>query len=316
MRLAQELRLIQACIVRPLNATFNEDEPRDSHGRWTTAGGETMYERESEGGKKALEQPHLKAIRIPPAWTNVSVNPNPNGKLMVVGKDSKGRSQHIYSKAHSQGQADAKFARMAELERMMPEIIKKNDENRQSEDLKTKEAADVLALIMHTGIRPGGEGDTGADKKAYGATTLQGRHVVEGANGSVRLKFVGKKGVDLSIPIKDQAIASMLLDRAKAVDRKSEIFPDVSAAELSAYVKQVTGGGDYKTKDFRTLLANRIAAVEVAKIKPPTDPKSFKKKAKEVATVVAKKLGNTAAIALSSYINPMVFATGWKQQYA
>ena len=315
MRLAQELRLIQACIVIPLNA-YSEDEPRDSSGKWTTSGGETMYEVKSPHGQKLLEQAHLKAIRIPPAWTHVSVNPDPKGKLMVVGKDVKGRSQHIYSKAHSQGQADLKFARMSELERMMPEIQRINDKNRESEDPKTKEEADILALIMQTGIRPGGEGDTGADKKAYGATTLLGRHVVEGANGSVRLKFVGKKGVDLSIPVKDKSLASMLLERAKASDRKGEIFPNVSAHDLSAYVKQVTGGDEYKTKDFRTLLANRIAAAEIAKVKPPTDPKTFKKKAKEVATIVAKALGNTAAIALSSYINPMVFATGWKHSYA
>ncbi len=314
MMLAQELRLIQASIVRPLNA-FNEDEARDSSGKWTTSGGETMYDAKSTRGQHILTQPHMKAIRIPPAWTNVSVNPDAKGKLMVTGKDVKGRSQHLYSKEYSQGQADAKFARMAELENKIGDIQKQNDENRQSADDKTKQAAEVLALIMQTGIRPGGEGDTGADKKAYGATTLLGRHVVERPDGTVRLKFVGKKGVDLSIPVDDKELSKAIRERANTAGRKAEIFPDVSAHDLLAYVKQVSGG-DYKTKDFRTLLANRIAAVEISKIKPPTDPKSFKKKAKEVATAVAKRLGNTAAIALASYINPLVFATGWKQHYA
>ncbi len=298
-------------VRRRIAAAFNEDEARDETGKWTTSGGETMYDAKSATGQTLLQKDHLKSIRIPPAWKEVSVNPDPNGRLMVVGKDVKGRSQHLYSKTYSQGQADAKFARMSELEKQMPAIIKKNNDNLKSKDANTREAAQVLALIMHTGIRPGGEGDTGADKKAFGATTLQGRHVYEKSDGTARLKFVGKKGVAQKLSVTDKPLAAALVERAATAGKSGEIFPNTSAHDLLGYVKSVAGD-DYKTKDFRTLLANRLAVAEVAKVSVPTDPKSFKKKVKEVATKVAEKLGNTAAIALSSYIHPRVFASGWK----
>lgn len=292
---------------------YSDDETRDSHGKWTTSGGETMYEAKSPTGQKLLkEKEHLSSIRIPPAWKDVSVNPDPHGKLMVVGKDVKGRSQHLYSKQFSAGQAEAKFARMADLEKQMPAIIKKNEANLKSDDPKTREQAALLALIIHTGIRPGGEGDTGADKKAFGATTLQGRHVYQKPDGTARLKFVGKKGVNLKLYVTDKSIAADLAQRADDAGHTGKLFPDTSAHDLLGYVKSVTGSDDIKTKDFRTLLANRIAVAEVSKTKAPSDPKSFKKTVKAIATKVAEKLGNTAAIALASYIHPGVFASGWK----
>lgn len=66
-----------------------------------------------------------------------------------------------------------------------------------SSDPKISEPAKLAALIMSTGIRPGSESDTGAKVKAYGATTLEGRHVVTDSEGNTRLQFVGKKGVNI-----------------------------------------------------------------------------------------------------------------------
>lgn len=281
--------------------------------KWHTSTGEAMYPvKSTTEGKAALAAPHIKALRVPPAWTDVSVNPDPSGKLMVTGKDAKGRVQSLYSPAYVQTQSDLKFARIFSLEQKLPSIQKKNAANLSSSDPKTKESAELLSLIMQTGIRPGGEGDTGADKKAYGATTLLGRHVVVGSNGSVRLKFVGKKGVDLSIPVPDKALAASLAARAEKAGRKEQIFPNVDAGDLLHYVKEVTGDPHIKTKDFRTLLANRLATAEVSKTKAPSDPKTFKKSVRAVATAVAKVLGNTATVALASYIHPKVFTGGWK----
>jgi len=49
------------------------------------------------------------------------------------------------------------------------------------------------------------------------------------------------------------------------------------------------------------------ALAEIAKMTPPKDQKSYKKKVKQVAKVVSDKLGNKPAEALKSYINPEVF---------
>src|SRR5262245_26267988 len=46
----------------------------------------------------ALER--IRALRIPPAWTNVHIAPDPSHKVQAWGFDSKGRKQYIYSSEH------------------------------------------------------------------------------------------------------------------------------------------------------------------------------------------------------------------------
>ena len=48
-------------------------------------------------------------VRIPPGWVDVWVAENKSSPLQVVGKDSKGRPQYLYSTKHSQKAAAAKF---------------------------------------------------------------------------------------------------------------------------------------------------------------------------------------------------------------
>lgn len=246
---------------------------------------------------------HIAKLRIPPAWTGVSYNPDPNGHLMVVGRDVKGRRQAIYSASHSASAAEAKYGRIAELDKRFDAIQQKNEQMRKSANPTINGAADAAALVMSTGIRPGSESDTGAEKQAYGATTLQGKHVVKTPDG-VRLQFTGKKGVSLNIPVTDPGIAKMLLQRKVKAGDDQQLFP-VDERMLIDHIRSI---GGFRTKDFRTLMGTRTAMDEVAKTPAPTDEKSYKRQVMQVAKAVAQKLGNTPTIALQSYINPVVFA--------
>ena len=163
------------------------DEDRDDRGRWTS------------GNKEDLPA-HIQALRIPPAWKDVTYAKDPSADLLVTGHDAKGRSQAIYSSRFAQSQAAAKFARVQELASKFDAIKSENDANLKSRDLATRDSAAALRLIMSTGLRPGSDDDTGAEKKAYGATTLEGRHVV-GEGDEMRLQFVGKKGVDQDVAV-------------------------------------------------------------------------------------------------------------------
>jgi DNA topoisomerase-1 len=231
--------------------------------------------------------------------------------LLVVGKDVKGRGQYLYSEKFKASQQAKKFARVKELSKKFAAIKKENDANRKRSE--TRDQADLTALIMSTGIRPGGESNTKADKKAYGATTLQARHVTT-VRGVVHLRFVGKKGVALNIPVHDESIAKMLLKRKDAANENLDRLFTTSASELSAYSNSLDGGG-FKTKDFRTCLGTSVALEHIATMDAPTSAKEYKSHLKAVATAVSERLGNTPAIALASYINPTVFE-GWKGDWA
>lgn len=246
---------------------------------------------------------------IPPAWREVVIATDPEADLLVKGIDAKGRTQSVYSDNHTMRAAAAKFARVNELRAKQDEIDAEIARDLTSDDKATREAAAALRLIRATGLRPGGEGDTGAEKQAYGATTLEGRHIKTSGGGGVRLQFTGKKGVDLDIPVLDKAVAADLKERKLSAGAKKKVF-DTDASALRDYTAGKDGGG-FKPKDFRTAKGTSEAIAKIKKTPTPKDEKEYKKAVREVAKHVSEKLGNTPAIALQSYIDPTVFAV-WR----
>jgi DNA topoisomerase-1 len=242
----------------------------------------------------------------------VRVSNDPHADLLATGIDSKGRQQYVYSGKFKESQAAMKFDRVSSLAKDMPMIDKQLAKLQKSPDDRTKDHADCMALIRKMGIRPGSDTDTKAKVKAYGATTLQGHHVWELGNVT-RLRFVGKKGVMISLPVEDPGLASMLRDRKAKAGTNGNLFPSVSESTLLDFSHEHIDHGNYKTKDFRTHLGTTLAQDLVSKTKAPTNEKEYKKRVKEVATKVAEKLGNTATVALQSYIAPQIFS-GWRQQ--
>ncbi len=299
-------------------ATLNREYQRDKQGRFgkgsgvRTKGGEVLYQaqRDKVGvwkDKAGTEAPeHVQKLGIPPAWKNVHVNPDPDGTLLAKGVDAKGRTQMRYSDNHWAQAAAAKFGRVSELRKKRKEILTEVDKDAKKPELK--ENAEVLKLIMHTGIRPGGDADTKATHESYGATTLEGRHVVV-KDGEVSLVFPPGKhqGRPVTFPIRDKGLAAMLQERAKAAGDKGRLF-DTTADSLRDYSKTKDGTG-FKTKDHRTALGTETAVSALKDRPAPKTMKEYKAMVKEVATEVAKVLGNTPSIALKSYIDPTVFAT-------
>lgn len=143
--------------------------------------------------------------------------------------------------------------------------------------------------------------------QSFGATTLEGRHVVEAEDG-VRLQFMGKESVWHDHLIRDPELAQMLVQRKKEPNEK--LF-QVNAAQLRKYVGDLDGGG-FRPKDMRTMLANRLALNEIQKNSDCcSDEKTYKQSVKSLAEKVSHVLGNDPAMALKSYIDPNVFAA-WR----
>ena len=242
---------------------------------------------------------------VPPAWQQVFVSNDPKSDLQAVGIDSKGRVVRVYSKEFTAAQGDAKFERVQELRVERDALFARARTDAQSQDPKVKEPAACLRLIQETGVRPGSTADTKAAKQAYGATTLEGRHVVD-VRGKVHLRFTGKKGVALDIKVENEELAEDLRARREAAGRRGKLF-DTSANDLREYTDSISGAR-FSPKDFRTLKGTEVAADMVSKLKRmPTDEKEYKKVVRGIAKEVSKRLGNTPTIALQSYINPRVF---------
>lgn len=311
--------------VRYAKKFVESEHPRDADGQFTDGGGsktsggswsEVTWHTTTETTKtgksreiKSVQMPdgsqppeHISKLRIPPAWTNVRINLDPSADLVATGFDGKGRKQAIYSANHATRQAALKFSRIRELQQKFDGIMRENSQKRAA----NMEASDVTMLIASTGLRPGSERDTKAEKQAHGATTLLGKHVIADASG-VRLEFVGKKGVDLSIPIRDANVANMLRQRAAKSGPDGKLFA-ITDGQLRDYVHTLDGG-NFKPKDLRTHKGTSIAAAEVRSItSTPKNEKEYKSMVRDIAIKVSTALGNTPAIALQSYIDPTVFA--------
>lgn len=265
-------------------------------------------------GKRVMEDgtplpAHIQALKIPPGWTDVKINPDPDGDLLALGRDAKGRVQSVYSEKFAQTQAEAKFLRVQALAAEFDDIHNQNEKNRRSRTPRKKDAADCMRLIMETGIRPGSDSDTGAEKKAYGASNMRAEHVVT-EKGKTYLRFTGKKGVDLNIEIEDPETVRMLKRRAKEAGEDGQLFPTINEKHLLDYTHTLDGG-HFKTKDFRTHLGTHTALKEIENHPKPTNEKEYRKAVLAVAKKVSDKLGNTPTIALQAYINPSVFAA-WR----
>ena len=64
----------------------------------------------------------IRAIAIPPAWTDVWICPWPNGHLQATGRDARGRKQYRYHPRYRARRDAAKFERLIAFARALPAI--------------------------------------------------------------------------------------------------------------------------------------------------------------------------------------------------
>jgi DNA topoisomerase I len=62
----------------------------------------------------------IKALAIPPAWTNVWISPDPLGHIQATGVDSRGRTQYRYHQLWREQRDAQKFAHMLRFAGALP----------------------------------------------------------------------------------------------------------------------------------------------------------------------------------------------------
>ncbi len=254
-------------------------------------------------GSKTPE--HVTPAMVAPNWTDVKVSVDPKADVLVMAKDEKGRMKTVYTKSYEARTAAVKFSKIQEMIKQHDKI--KDEIQKARQDRATKEEADCAWLMQVQATRPGSDRDTKAAVKAYGATTLEARHVVETKEG-VRLQFIGKEGIAHDHLIRDKELGKMLLARKNAAGNPGDRLFKTDDGKVREFTAQ-RDGGRFTPKDFRTSAATRLALESIqAHPHPAKDAKEFKNRVKEIAVTVSNLLGNKPAQALKSYIHPAVFA--------
>jgi DNA topoisomerase-1 len=69
----------------------------------------------------------IRALAVPPAWTDVWISPHSNGYLQATGRDARGRKQYRYHARWREVREESKFGRVLEFAAALPGLRKRVD---------------------------------------------------------------------------------------------------------------------------------------------------------------------------------------------
>ncbi len=147
----------------------------------------------------------VRALVIPPAWTDVWICPYANGHLQATGRDARGRKQYRYHARWRAVRDETKYHRILDFARVLPILRTRIEADLALPGLsRPKVLATVVRLLETTLIRVGNEEYARANH-SFGLTTLLDKHVeIHGPTAS--FEFRGKSGVHHTIDVKRPAL--------------------------------------------------------------------------------------------------------------
>ncbi|MEP7325166.1 MAG: DNA topoisomerase IB [Gemmatimonadota bacterium] len=258
------------------------------------------------------ELARIKALVIPPAWTDVWICPSSHGHIQVTARDARGRKQYRYHPKYREVRDATKFDRMLEFSHMLPDLRNQVEKDLQREGLsRDKVLASVVRLLEKTLIRVGND-EYARDNKSYGLTTMRRRHV-EVTGHTLRFDFRGKSGMMHSVAVTDRRVARIVQHCQELPGQELFQYLDddgkrqtIDAGDINDYLRRATHGRETTAKDFRTWSGTMLAAFELRSLGPATGEKEAKANIVKAIDRVAKRLGNTRAVCRKYYIHPVV----------
>lgn len=253
----------------------------------------------------------IKALVIPPAWSDVWICPTPNGHIQVTARDAKGRKQYRYHPRYREVRDETKFGRMLEFSELLPTLRDRVEKDLLRDGLpRDKVLASIVRLLEKSLIRVGND-EYARDNKSYGLTTMKRRHV-EVTGHTLRFDFRGKSGMMHSVAVTDRRVARIVQHCQELPGQELFQYLDddgkrqtVDAGDINDYLRRATGR-EITAKDFRTWSGTMLAAFELRNLGPGTSEKEAKANVVQAIDRVAKRLGNTRAVCRKYYIHPVV----------
>ena len=272
---------------------------------------------ENGNGERIKEQATLKRIRalaVPPAWTDVWICAKTTGHVQATGRDARGRKQYRYHARFREVRESTKYHHMLAFAKNLPAIRRRVQEHLAQRGLpREKVLATIVHLLEATLIRVGSD-EYARTNKSYGLTTLKNRHVeVEGS--ALKFNFKGKSGKVWKLNVRDRRIAKVI--RACQELPGQELFQyvdeggenrDITSSDVNAYLREISGE-DITAKDFRTWHGTVLAALALQEFEKFDSQAGAKRNIRDAIQKVAARLGNTPTICRKCYIHPEIITT-------
>ena len=255
----------------------------------------------------------IRALAIPPAWTEVWISPDPKGHIQATGRDARGRKQYRYHPSWHEVRHETKFGRMLAFSAALPTIRRALDADLALPGLpRRKVLATVVRLLECTQIRVGNDEYARANR-SYGLTTFRDRHVE--VNGSrLHFEFRGKSGKAHTVDVADRRLARIVA-HCQAIPGE-ELFQyldedgarqTIDSGDVNDYIREIAGE-EFTAKDFRTWAGTVLASEALLALGVPSSEREAKANILAAIDKVAGQLNNTRAVCRKYYVHPEVLA--------
>lgn len=259
----------------------------------------------------------IRALAIPPAYTQVWICTNERGHLQATGRDARARKQYRYHARWRSTRDRGKFERIVEFGDALPKLRRRLRKDLALPGLpREKVLALVISLLEETMIRVGNDAYA-KQNNSYGLTTLRSRHV-EARKGRITFHFRGKSGLWRDVELDDRRLVKAVRHVQELPGQRLFQYLDdegnrqpVDSGMVNDYLREVTGG-EFTAKDFRTWggTVQAVAVLGATALPEEGGERAVKAVLAGAVKEVAAVLGNTPAVCRASYIHPEVFA-GW-----
>lgn len=283
-------------------------------GGWRRVGSRGRFRYLDARGNAIIDKDQLERIRalvIPPAWKEVWISPSPRAKLQATGVDGAGRRQYLYHASFRAQQEQAKFDRLIQFAERLPDLRAAIAEHLDHDELDRLRVSAIATLLINRGWFRVGSERYARESRTYGITTLRKSHVrVRGHR--IAFDFRAKHRAVVRTTLVDEELAAEVKELL-ALPGGPQLFRyewdggrcNLTGARLNDYVREYLGD-EFTAKDFRTWGGTLIAAIALAEHGPPETESEAKRVIPAAMRRVGKELGNTPAVARSSYVSPAV----------
>jgi DNA topoisomerase-1 len=268
---------------------------------------------DGEGARLPPEQAaRIKALVIPPAWTDLWICSYPNGHLQAVGTDARGRRQYLYHPGWRAKRDEAKHDRVLKVARQLPVARARVADDLDAEGMPLERALATAFRLLDLGYFRIGSDTYASENGSYGLTTLERRHVHRSGN-RLSFEFAAKSGVSQHIEIRDPQVLRSVetMRRRRGEDeillayKGKRAWSRIGPADVNAYLKDLLGD-EMSAKDFRTWHGTVHAASALAAQPVAVTAVARRKAVAAAMREVADHLGNTPAVARASYVDGRV----------
>ena len=283
-------------------------------GGWRRQGRKGHFRYLDSRGKPITDAEKIERIEelaIQPAWRDVWISPRPKAKLQATGIDRAGRRQYLYHPEFRARQEQEKFDSLVRFAERLPDLRKAMSEHMEREPFDPDWTCALAIRLINLGWFRVGTQRYARTTRTFGITTLRKSHVsVRGSR--IAFRYRGKHRAWVRTAVVDEELAAAMKKLIKLPGgrqlfryRYEDSFANLTGARLNEYINEHLGE-EFTAKDFRTWGGTLLAAIAFAEHRPADTETEGKRVVARVMRAVGERLGNTPAVARSSYVSPAV----------